>query len=124
MCRLDSAPLILFKRFYESDAGGTGSRAKRVLTDLLFVRLEFRPFWPRLRNGGLLVSHDAQMNAAFHEFVTKTYAHKKRLAAATRNELRTANGGAGVTSASLLGKAKPRGANAVSNGSLPLLAKF
>jgi len=39
---------------------------------------EFRQFWPRLRNGGLLVSHDVQMNAAFPEFVSKTYAHDKK----------------------------------------------
>jgi predicted O-methyltransferase YrrM len=39
---------------------------------------EFRQFWPRLRDGGLLVSHDVQMNAAFAEFVTKTYWHDKR----------------------------------------------
>jgi predicted O-methyltransferase YrrM len=39
---------------------------------------EFRHLWPRLRNGGLLVSHDVQMNAAFTEFVTKTYAHEKK----------------------------------------------
>jgi predicted O-methyltransferase YrrM len=39
---------------------------------------EFRAFWPRLRDGGLLVSHDVQMNAAFPEFVTKTYAHEKK----------------------------------------------
>jgi len=39
---------------------------------------EFRHFWPRLRDGGLLVSHDVQMNAAFPEFVTKTYAHDKK----------------------------------------------
>jgi predicted O-methyltransferase YrrM len=39
---------------------------------------EFRHFWPRLRDGGLLVSHDVQMNAAFPEFVTKTYAHEKK----------------------------------------------
>src|SRR5437867_9349743 len=38
---------------------------------------EFRQFWPRLRDGGLLVSHDVQMNAAFPEFVAKTYAHDK-----------------------------------------------
>ena len=38
---------------------------------------EFRQFWPRLRDGGLLVSHDVQMNAAFPEFITKTYAHDK-----------------------------------------------
>ncbi len=39
---------------------------------------EFRQFWPRLRDGGLLVSHDVQMNAVFPEFVTKTYAHDKK----------------------------------------------
>jgi len=39
---------------------------------------EFRQFWPRLREGGLLVSHDVQMNAAFPEFVAKTYAHDKK----------------------------------------------
>jgi predicted O-methyltransferase YrrM len=39
---------------------------------------EFHQFWPRLRDGGLLVSHDVQMNAAFSEFVAKTYAHDKR----------------------------------------------
>jgi len=33
---------------------------------------------PRLRDGGLLVSHDVQMNAAFPEFVTKTYTHDKK----------------------------------------------
>jgi predicted O-methyltransferase YrrM len=39
---------------------------------------EFRQFWPRLRDGGLLVSHDVQMNAAFPEFVADTYAHDKK----------------------------------------------
>jgi predicted O-methyltransferase YrrM len=39
---------------------------------------EFRQFWPRLRDGGLLVSHDVQMNAAFSEFVSNTYAHEKK----------------------------------------------
>jgi predicted O-methyltransferase YrrM len=39
---------------------------------------EFRQFWPRLRDGGLLVSHDVQMNAAFPEFITETYAHEKK----------------------------------------------
>jgi len=39
---------------------------------------EFHQFWPRLRDGGLLVSHDVQMNAAFPEFVTKTYAHDRK----------------------------------------------
>jgi len=35
---------------------------------------EFRQFWTRLRDGGLLVSHDVQMNAAFPEFLAATYA--------------------------------------------------
>jgi predicted O-methyltransferase YrrM len=39
---------------------------------------EFRQFWPRLRDGGLLVSHDVQMNAAFPEFIAKMYVHDKR----------------------------------------------
>jgi predicted O-methyltransferase YrrM len=39
---------------------------------------EFRHLWPRLCDRGLLVSHDVQMNAAFSEFVTKTYAHEKK----------------------------------------------
>jgi predicted O-methyltransferase YrrM len=50
---------------------------------------EFRQFWPRLRDGGLLVSHDVQMNAAFPEFVTRTYAHEKK--AGRRDELRTSH---------------------------------
>jgi len=50
---------------------------------------EFRQFWPRLRDGGLLVSHDVQMNAAFAEFVTKTYAHDKRTG--RRDEQRTSH---------------------------------
>jgi len=39
---------------------------------------EFRQLWPRLRDGGLLVSHDVQMNAAFPEFVAKTYTDDKK----------------------------------------------
>ena len=39
---------------------------------------EFREFWPRLRDGGLLVSHDVNLNAAFPEFVAQTYAHDKK----------------------------------------------
>jgi predicted O-methyltransferase YrrM len=39
---------------------------------------EFRQFWPRLCDGGLLISHDVQMNAAFPEFTAKTYAHDKK----------------------------------------------
>ncbi len=37
--------------------------------------MEFERFWPRLRPGGLLVSHDVNMNAAFTDFVSRTYAH-------------------------------------------------
>ncbi len=39
------------------------------------MTLEFAQFWPRLRSGGLLVSHDVNMNAAFTDFVSKTYRH-------------------------------------------------
>ena len=39
---------------------------------------EFRQFWPRLCDGGLLVSHDVQMNAAFPEFIASTYALDKK----------------------------------------------
>ena len=39
---------------------------------------EFRQFWPRLRDCGLLVSHDVQMNAAFPEFVTKNVRARKK----------------------------------------------
>lgn len=36
---------------------------------------EFRAFWPRLRDRGMLVSHDVHFNAAFPEFIARTYAH-------------------------------------------------
>ena len=39
------------------------------------MTMEFEQFWPRLRPGGLLVSHDVNMNAAFTDFVSKTYGH-------------------------------------------------
>jgi predicted O-methyltransferase YrrM len=39
---------------------------------------EFQEFWPRLRDGGLLVSHDVHMNAAFPKFVANTCAHDKK----------------------------------------------
>jgi predicted O-methyltransferase YrrM len=35
---------------------------------------EFRHFWSRLRDGGLLVSHDVHVNEAFVEFVASTQA--------------------------------------------------
>jgi predicted O-methyltransferase YrrM len=38
---------------------------------------EFRQFWGRLRDGGLLVSHDVHFNSAFAEFVAKTHARDK-----------------------------------------------
>ena len=47
---------------------------------------EFRQFWRRLRDGGLLVSHDVHFNAAFAEFVAKTYAHDRH---GLRDETRT-----------------------------------
>ena len=39
---------------------------------------EFRQFWPRLREGGLLVSHDVHLSAAFPEFVANTYACERK----------------------------------------------
>jgi predicted O-methyltransferase YrrM len=39
---------------------------------------EFRQFWERLRDGGLLVSHDVHFNSAFAEFVAKTHARDKK----------------------------------------------
>src|SRR5215813_14422503 len=50
---------------------------------------EFRQFWPRLRDGGLLVSHDVQMNAAFPEFMANTYAHQRKTG--RRDEQRTSH---------------------------------
>ncbi len=38
---------------------------------------EFRYFYPRLRPGGVLASHDVDMSAAFTTFVTETYVHDK-----------------------------------------------
>ena len=38
---------------------------------------EFREFWKRLPDRGLLVSHDVHFSAAFAEFVAKTYAHDR-----------------------------------------------
>jgi predicted O-methyltransferase YrrM len=39
---------------------------------------EFGQFWTRLRDGGLLVSHDVHFNAAFPEFIAQTYVHDKK----------------------------------------------
>jgi predicted O-methyltransferase YrrM len=38
---------------------------------------EFRQFWDRMGDGGLLVSHDVHFNPAFAEFVAKTQARDK-----------------------------------------------
>ena len=38
---------------------------------------EFQQFWKRLREGGLLASHDVHFNAAFADFIAKTYVHDK-----------------------------------------------
>ncbi len=37
--------------------------------------MEFEQFWNRLGPGGLLVSHDVDMNSAFTEFVSRNYFH-------------------------------------------------
>ena len=39
---------------------------------------EFRQFWQRLGDGGMLVSHDVNTTGAFADFVAETYAHDKR----------------------------------------------
>ena len=39
---------------------------------------EFRQFWDRMGDGGLLVSHDVHFNPAFAEFVAKTHARDKK----------------------------------------------
>jgi predicted O-methyltransferase YrrM len=36
---------------------------------------EFEKFWPRINNGGVLVSHDIDRNASFVDFVSRTYVH-------------------------------------------------
>jgi predicted O-methyltransferase YrrM len=36
---------------------------------------EFTTFWPRIRAGGLLASHDVDLSAGFAHFVEITYAH-------------------------------------------------
>jgi len=58
---------------------------------------EFRQFWPRLRDGGLLVSHDVQMNAAFPEIHRQDVrARIRESAAAMPSGLRITNGAAGL----------------------------
>jgi len=39
---------------------------------------EFDTFWPRLRSGGVLASHDVDLNASFVDFVSRTYRHDAR----------------------------------------------
>lgn len=36
---------------------------------------EYSTFWPRIRSGGLLASHDVNMSAAFSDFIARTYHH-------------------------------------------------
>lgn len=36
---------------------------------------EFDFFWPRLRSGGVLISHDVNKNGAFVDFLSRTYVH-------------------------------------------------
>ena len=68
---------------------------------------EFREFWKRLRDGGLLVSHDVHFNAAFPEFIAKTYAHEKH-GLLDVDSTGITNGAAGVTSDSQSGNAPKR----------------
>jgi predicted O-methyltransferase YrrM len=42
-----------------------------------YQMLEFRYFWKLLRPGGVLISHDVNMNASFVDFVSRTYRHDK-----------------------------------------------
>lgn len=44
---------------------------------LRHMMMEFRYFFAKLRPGGLLASHDVNMNAAFARFLAKTYHHDK-----------------------------------------------
>jgi predicted O-methyltransferase YrrM len=39
---------------------------------------EFTTFWPRIRSGGILASHDVDLNASFAQFVAGTYVHNAR----------------------------------------------
>jgi predicted O-methyltransferase YrrM len=36
---------------------------------------EFEFFWPRIRPGGVLISHDVNKNASFVDFLSRTYKH-------------------------------------------------
>jgi predicted O-methyltransferase YrrM len=40
-----------------------------------YQRWELDAFWPRIRRGGLLVSHDVDMNGSFADFIGQTYVH-------------------------------------------------
>lgn len=42
-----------------------------------YQRWEFEVFWPRIKAGGCLVSHDVNMNASFVDFVSRTYVHNE-----------------------------------------------
>ena len=39
---------------------------------------EFQAFWPRIRTGGILASHDVHKNASFSKFCADTYSHDER----------------------------------------------
>jgi len=39
---------------------------------------EFQTFWSRLSPGGVLASHDVDLNASFVDFVSSTYAHDSK----------------------------------------------
>lgn len=39
---------------------------------------EFDTFWRRINTGGLLVSHDIDLNASFVDFVSRTYVHDQK----------------------------------------------
>lgn len=45
---------------------------------LKHMLMEFRYFYKKLRPGGVLASHDVDMNAAFTKFVTETYVHDRQ----------------------------------------------
>ena len=39
---------------------------------------EFQEFWSRLASGGVLASHDVDLNASFVDFISSTYAHDSK----------------------------------------------
>ena len=49
---------------------------------------EFETFWPVLQRGGVLVSHDVNLNASFVDFVSRTYFHDR---SGQRDEVQTSH---------------------------------